>query len=136
MILEMSDSPLATLLRTRLAEQDAVMAAYLFGSHARGEACPDSDIDLAVLTPEPMSRSLLDPLARLEMDLSDTLGRRVDLVDLHSAPPDLVHRILRDGHLLLDRDPDRRAAFEVAARNAYFDFLPYLQEYRRGARSH
>lgn len=129
---EMTDSPLATLLHARLLEQDEVIAAYLFGSHARGEARPDSDIDLAVLTREPVARALLDPLARLEMDLADTLGRDIDLVDLRSAPPDLVHRVLRDGRLLLDRDPDRRAEFEVASRNAYFDLLPYLKEYRRG----
>ena len=34
--------------------QAGILARYavLFGSHARGDACPDSDIDLLVVTPE------------------------------------------------------------------------------------
>ena len=32
-----------------LAAQPDVLAAYLFGSYARGDARPDSDVDLAVL---------------------------------------------------------------------------------------
>ena len=38
---------------------------------------------------------------------------------------------MRDGKLLLDRDENRRIAFEVRARNEYFDLLPYLDQYRR-----
>lgn len=37
---------------------DRVVAAGLCGSHARGEARPDSDIDFVILTPDPAS--LLD----------------------------------------------------------------------------
>ena len=37
---------------------DRVVAAGLCGSHARGEARPDSDIDFCILTPDP--RSLLE----------------------------------------------------------------------------
>lgn len=56
----------------------------------------------------------------------------VDLVVLNAASPDLVHRVLRDGILLLERDRPARIAFEVRARNAYFDLQPVLARYRRG----
>jgi hypothetical protein len=36
---------------------------------------------------------------------------------------------------LLDAVPERRIAFEVDARNRYFDLLPYLREHRRRALS-
>ncbi len=39
----------------------------------------------------------------------------------------------RDGKLLLDRGRSRRIEFEVRRRNEYFDLLPILEEYRRGA---
>ena len=55
----------------------------------------------------------------------------VDLVVLNRAQPDLIHRVLRDGRLILDRDPGRRIAFEVRSRNDYFDLLPFLRRYRR-----
>ena len=63
-------------------------------------------------------------------DIERLLEVTVDVVDLRSAPVDLVHRVLREGVLLFDRDPEERAAYEVAARNAYFDLLPYIEAYR------
>jgi predicted nucleotidyltransferase len=109
-----------------------VVAAYIFGSVARGTAGPRSDVDVAILearNPEPSYAAL--PL-RLAGDLERALGRRVDVVVLNVAPVDLVHRVLRDGVLVLERDRSLRIAFEVRARNAYFDLLPVLREYRRG----
>jgi len=49
------------------------------------------------------------------------------------APSDLVHRVLRDGRLLVDRDRRARIRFEVAARNRYFDMQPIWRRYRRNA---
>lgn len=108
-----------------------IVAAYLFGSHARGDASSASDVDVAVLLAEEGVRSLVGPLPRLSGMLERALKTSVDLVDLRTAPPDLVHRILRDGVLIIDADPLARVAFEVHARNEYFDVLPHLQRYRR-----
>jgi hypothetical protein len=63
--------------------------------------------------------------------LERTLGQTVQVVVLNNAPPDLIHRVLRDGRLLLDRDRAARIRFEVRARNEYFDLLPTLNRYRR-----
>ncbi len=104
----------------------------MFGSVARGDDGPDSDVDVALLyarDPAPTYDAL--PL-RLEGDLERALGRRVDLVVLDGAPVDLVHRVLEDGELCLDRDRARRIRFEVDARNAYFELLPSLRRYRGG----
>jgi hypothetical protein len=45
----MSEAPDLTALKHYLEEHDDIVAAYLFGSHARGEADVRSDIDVAVL---------------------------------------------------------------------------------------
>jgi uncharacterized protein len=107
-----------------------VVAAYLFGSRARGTARDDSDVDLAVLVRGEPAATLdglgMDLLADLERDL----GCRVDLVVLNRAPWDLVHRVLRDGRLVLERDRSARIRFEVNARNQYFDTQPILRRYR------
>lgn len=106
-------------------------AAYLFGSVARGEARPDSDVDVAVLFPSPPPQTLAGQPFLVASELESILGRRVDVVVLNTAPVDLVHRVLRDGVLLMQPDPSARIAFEVRARNQYFDLLPILRTYRR-----
>jgi len=65
----------------------------VFGSIARGEAGPDSDIDLLVEL-EP-GRSLLD-LGGLLMDLQDLLGHRVELVTEGSLHWYIRDRVLKE----------------------------------------
>jgi len=66
-------------------------------------------------------------LEGLPLDLEDRitkpLGRRAQVIVLNTAPAGLVHRVLRDGVLLLDRDPSARIGFEVRARNEFFEHL-------------
>jgi len=131
----MDQAALIEQLRQALAAHagDDVACAYLFGSTARGEARDDSDVDLAVLYEPAPPRTLMGG-SELAAGLEKELRRTVDLVILNRAPPDLVHRILRDGELLLERDASARVRFEVRARNEYFDVLPYLNEYRQAGR--
>lgn len=75
---------------------------------------------------------MLGPATRVRGDLERLLRRPVDLVDLRAAPVDLIHRVLRDGQLLIERDARERVCFEVEKRNEYFDLLPFLRRYRRG----
>ena len=95
-----------------------------------------SDVDVAVLLASGAPRTLAEMPTALQQDLVQLLQRPVDLVVLDGAPPDLVHRVLRDGRLVLDSDRRRRIAFEVQARNVYFDLRPTLNRYRRIAEDH
>jgi predicted nucleotidyltransferase len=57
---------------------NGVRTLRLFGSFLHGDARPDSDVDLLVEF-EPGQRVGLFDLARMELDLSDLVGRKVDL---------------------------------------------------------
>ncbi|MDN3517812.1 nucleotidyltransferase domain-containing protein [Aquisalimonas lutea] len=128
----MDNDALTTRIQAILeAHADEIACAYLFGSRATGTERPDSDIDLAVLFRDAQPRRLMGPAVALRGELEEHTGYEVELIDLEAAPVDLVHRVLREGRLLLDPDPGRRIAFEVDARNRYFDLLPYIQAYRR-----
>lgn len=107
-----------------------VVAVYVFGSLARGTATSQSDVDVAVLLREPAAQRSPAATEALLDRLERAARRTVDLVLLNSAAPDLTHRVLRDGVLLLDRDRSRRLCFEVQARNAYFDLEPVRRSYR------
>jgi predicted nucleotidyltransferase len=109
----------------------AVVCAYLFGSIARGDARTQSDIDVAVLFEKPPAARLDAGPLDLEGTLERALGRPVQLVVLNRAPADLVHRVLRDGRVVLDRDRAARIRFEVDKRNEYFDLEPIRRLYRR-----
>lgn len=110
---------------------DRLVAAYLFGSVARGTDSSNSDIDVGILLRTAPSGELNDLRFELEGHLERALGRRTQVVILNNAPPDLLHRVLRDGRLLVERDRAARIRFEVRARNEYFDLLPILKRYRR-----
>jgi predicted nucleotidyltransferase len=125
-------------LEARLAEhfqgeagRQGIAAAYLFGSLARGTAKTRSDVDIAVLYEGDPPTGLAGLGVELAGDLERLLGHPVDVIVLNRAPTDLVHRVLRDGHLLVDRDRSRRIAFEIQSRNEYFDLLPHLLRYRK-----
>ena len=72
----------------RLAESHGARNVRLFGSAARGEAQPESDIDFLVEMEE--GRSLLD-LVGLWQDLEELLGRGVDVVE-----PEGLHWYIRE----------------------------------------
>lgn len=78
--------------RARLAdvcERYGVAELLVFGSTARGDAGPDSDVDLLfVLAPDArLGFALFD----LERELADVFGRPVDLLS-----KDSIHRLIRD----------------------------------------
>jgi predicted nucleotidyltransferase len=125
------DALLAATEQLLLGLGDELVAAYVFGSVARGTAGPRSDLDLGVLcrnAPEP-------DLGGLRFDLAEKLElavrRPVDIVVLNSAPADLVHRVLRDGILVHDANRRARLDFEVRARAQYLDLAPLRELYRR-----
>jgi predicted nucleotidyltransferase len=107
------------------------VAAYLFGSRARGDASAASDVDVAIWL-EKKPSTFEEHRFGLGGELERDLGVPVDVVILNGAPSDLVHRVLRDGILLVERDRSARIRFEVRARNDYFDMMPIRDRYRRG----
>ena len=110
-----------------------VLAVYLYGSRARGTASRESDVDLGVLLKAEPAPTLRNAARDLEATAERALGLPVEVVVVNSAPADLVHRILRDGVILLDRDRAARLRFEVRSRNEYFDLEPLRRRYRRPA---
>lgn len=90
---------------------EPVVVAYLFGSQARGDAGPLSDVDVAVLLEDDLSSA--EALA-LRLRLIEAISRalhveRVDVAPLNNAPYLLQHRVIRDGHVLYCRDELARA---------------------------
>ena len=111
-------------VRTVLERRPEVLEGYLFGSVARGESQPHSDVDVAVY----LEREPYTPYgyqADLTADLMAGLGmNEIDVVILNRAPPLLYHQVLRDGLRLLSRDPAATTTREGQALSRYFDWVP------------
>lgn len=81
-------SKVAEVMRLR-----GVVRASMFGSAARGEASPVSDVDFLVEFEQ--GRTLLD-LTGLGLDLKEALGCDVDVATPNSLHPALEEEIMRD----------------------------------------
>ncbi len=77
----------------RIAASHGAHNVRVFGSYARGEAGPDSDLDLLVSMDS--NRSLLDTVGLIQ-DLEETLGRKVDVVTEPALHQLLRNRILAE----------------------------------------
>lgn len=89
------DDVIARLIECRetLRTRFGVRELSVFGSVSRGEAGPDSDVDILVRFDGP-ARFL--PFMDLKIFLEERLGARVDLVTLKALHPRLGPRIQRE----------------------------------------
>jgi uncharacterized protein len=106
-------------LANALESRTGVRLAILFGSAARGEAGPGSDLDVGVLF-EPGGGDA----PGLEVALARATGRRVDVVRLETAPPLLRFEVARDGRVLLERTPHAWVDFRARAMTDWWDWAP------------
>jgi len=106
--------PEAARLAAKIGRNRNVDAVYLFGSYARGEQKPTSDIDLCVIARENASRQELEGLA----DASDNL----DVSVFQLLPPQVRYRVLKEGRPLFVRDEGRLRSLEVFTVIDYLDF--------------
>jgi len=87
------------LLKEKREEILAIAAKHgaynvrIFGSVARGEARPDSDVDFLVEIEQ--NRSLLDRIALIQ-DLEDLLGRKVDVAKPENLRETIRAKVLRE----------------------------------------
>lgn len=92
------------LLKQRQADlrQHGVKSLSVFGSLARGESTPKSDIDLLVEFDQPVS---LFEFIRLKLYLEALTGRRVDLVTPDAIRPAMRDAILQSTAKIIEPNP-------------------------------
>ncbi len=76
-----------------IARTHGALSVRIFGSYARGEEQPSSDIDL-IVEMEP-GRSLLDIIA-IKQEVEDLVGKKVDVVTEAALSPYLRDEVLQE----------------------------------------
>ena len=120
-------SELEALLDRARHDRD-VLAVMLFGSAARGDAHPGSDLDVClVLRPGDWT-----PEALAHKRLGYVEGFDLDVHVFQALPLYIRHRVLKEGRVLLAKDED--ALYDLAFRTAqeFDDFRHIYREYLEG----
>ncbi len=93
---------LVTNIQKYFSSSSLVNKAWVFGSFARREETPESDIDLLVDYDPEAKVSLLDVI-RQKLDLERITGRQIDLVENGYLKPFAVQSADRDKYLIYER---------------------------------
>ncbi|ETX00884.1 MAG: hypothetical protein ETSY1_09550 [Candidatus Entotheonella factor] len=122
------DSRVQPLLRNIVeqAKGDAtILAVMLFGSTARGEQHPDSDVDICLVL-EPGTYA---PEVLMDTRLGYLAAFPADIQIFQQLPIYIRQRVLKEGKVLWCRDED--ALYDLAWRTvqAFDDFKPLYDRY-------
>jgi predicted nucleotidyltransferase len=125
-----ADLTITEKIAAAVASRPEVLEAYLFGSVARGEEQPHSDVDVAVFVePDACHKPGFGIGAEMGAELQAALKRSdVDVVVLNDAAPLLYHRVLRDGVRVYSRDLVATTRREGYALSRYCDYVPQLHK--------
>ena len=119
------------LIKKAQADKD-ILALILFGSHARGEARPDSDMDICVvLFPE-----VYNPQKAFDLMVNLTYDENIDVAIYQKMPLYIRQRVLKEGKVLycIQEEQLYEIACQTITEYADYEHLyhEYLEEVARG----
>lgn len=107
----------------QLGQRYNLKLIVLYGSHAKSQAGPDSDIDIAVLGFEAIPS---DVYIQIINDFMDIFGNQVDVKTLHHKNILFKYQVMRDCILLYGNQTDF-IEFKIYAANSYIDAKDLFQ---------
>jgi predicted nucleotidyltransferase len=127
--------PVLQALIAHASSENDISALWLYGSRARGDDHANSDYDLAVL----FSNRLSDPFeARVRPEVralqwAETLAlpeNTLSVVDIALCPIPLGISVLKEGQLMIDKDPSNRFREESRILSRWeIDYLYHQQRF-------
>ena len=103
-------------------KREEVQAIYLFGSYAKGNARPSSDIDICVITEKKIPRSAKE-------EIMSNSSKNIDISLFWDLPPVIRFRVFREGRLLYAKDKLSLQRLKVATLKSYLDIQPMIKKY-------
>ena len=108
----------------QLSERFGIRIALVFGSLAKNQARPESDLDIAVAAPHPLSTN--EKVEFIEA-LAEASGRPVDLIDLQVARGPIAAQALTTGKLIHCTDRTLYAELILRMLCDQADWAPYRE---------
>jgi predicted nucleotidyltransferase len=113
------------LLKVR--DDPEILAIFLFGSAARGEQGPTSDVDTCLMFAPGISDRL--HMAQKRLDYMSEAPDGLDIQVFQLLPLYIRHRILKEGKVLFCREEDALYDIAFATIKAFEDFRHIYREY-------
>ena len=109
-----------TMVQIVLEHYPRAQAIYLFGTYGTADEWPNSDVDIAVLLPPKQARDHPQlTLTPCHLELSEALGKEVDLLNARQVSTVFQKEILASGRLLYCADENAVAEFEMLTLSFY-----------------
>ena len=116
-------------IRKVLSKRPEVLAAYLYGSHAKGYAREGSDIDVAIMISSDFAGDPYNYQFDLESEVGGAVpGAKVETILLNNMGYPLKYNASIGGKLFYSRDDIKRAREEVRIQNEREDFGDYFEQ--------
>ena len=112
------------------SSKDSIILAYLFGSTVRGDIGRLSDVDIAVLVDEKISKkNRFDLELKLISEIAALIKKnKIDLIVLNEAPLLLAYNIIKNGSILKSNETER-ITFETKILSMYMDEKYYIKRH-------
>ncbi len=104
------------IIRNYLREKLAVFLITIFGSAAKGNIRPDSDVDIAFLSDQKLNAY---ELFLLSQELAGLISRDVDLIDLNQASTVFQAQVVATGKVIYNADAKRKQLFYMLVLKKY-----------------
>jgi len=105
-------------------QMNEVKFAYLFGSYARGDETPQSDVDLAIYLRKEDNN--FDTKLKIHHKLEISLHKEIDLIVLNNAKNfNLIENILNEGIVCKDVSDDSRFMYELDKEHEIKDYKEF-----------
>lgn len=115
-------------IREVLEKKPEVLAAYLYGSHAKGYAREGSDIDVAILTTPGFETGGYGYQFNVEDDLDSVVKEfKVEAVVVENMSLPLKHSSVVQGQLIYSKDDLLRAKEQVQILDDYEDMKDFYE---------
>jgi len=110
-----------------------VLISYLYGSYARGDVHPFSDVDVGIYLEKMTPGEALNNELSLALEFDEILGSKtnVDVRSINTMPLMIKGNIVTEGILMYSRDDGVRVEFETNVRKIYFDFRRFINRYQK-----
>lgn len=114
-----SDDELIEKTANGLKKIKGIASVILFGSYARKEQKPISDIDICVVT----GRKISD---EIRADIASYASRKIQISIFWDLPPSVRFSVLKEGKVLFNRNERLMHVATVETVSEYLDFKPII----------